>query len=53
MLCKNISLCESSLNDETPIPENAIPGYTYHPWNHPSGARNGGVGIFFTENHYH
>jgi len=41
-----ISLCETSLNDETPIPENAIPGYIYHPWNHPSGARHGGVGPF-------
>jgi len=31
-----ISLCETSLNDETQVPENAIPGYCYHPWNHPS-----------------
>ena len=40
-----ISLCETSLNDETPVPENALPGYKYHPLNHPSGNKNGGVGI--------
>ena len=44
-----ISLCESSLNDDTPVPDNALPGYKYHPLNHPSGQRNGGVGIFFKD----
>ena len=39
-----ISLCETSLNDETPVPENALPGYKYHPLNHPSG-----VGIFYKD----
>ena len=44
-----ISLCETSLNDENPVPENALPGYKYHPLNHPNGNRNGGVGIFYKE----
>ena len=44
-----ISLCETSLNSETVVPENAIPGYIFHPLNHPSGGRHGGVGIFYKE----
>ena len=44
-----ISLCETSLNDEITVPENALPGYLYHPLNNPSGERNGGVGIFYKE----
>ena len=44
-----ISLCETSLNDELTVPENALPGYIYHPLNNPSGERNGGVGIFYKE----
>ena len=44
-----ISLCETSLNDEITVPENALPGYLYHPLNNPSGDRNGGVGIFYKE----
>ena len=44
-----ISLCETSLNSETTVPENAIPGYIFHPLNHPSGGRHGGVGIFYKE----
>ena len=44
-----ISLCETSLNDEITVPENALPGYLYHPLNNPSGERNGGVGIFYKD----
>ncbi len=44
-----ISLCETSLNDETVVPTDAIPGYVFHPLNHPSGERHGGVGIFYKE----
>ena len=44
-----ISLCETSLNTETVVPENAIAGYAFHPLNHPSGGRHGGVGIFYKE----
>ena len=44
-----ISLCETSLSDDLTVPENALPGYTYHPLNSPTGERNGGVGIFFKE----
>ena len=42
-----ISLCETSLNDEVTVPENALPGYIYHPLNNPDGSKNGGVGIFY------
>ena len=44
-----ISLCETSLNDDITVPPDAIPGYTFHPLNHPSGGRHGGVGIFYKE----
>ena len=44
-----ISLCETSLNDTLQVPKNALPGYRYHPCNHPNGERNGGVGIFYKE----
>ena len=44
-----ISLCETSLNEETTVSPNAIPGYYFHPLNHPSGERHGGVGIFYKE----
>ena len=44
-----ISLCETSLNDDLPVPENALPGYKYHPHNHPSGKKKGGVGIFYKD----
>ena len=44
-----ISLCETSLNDEIQIPENLLPGYIYHPLNHPDGRKSGGVGIFYKE----
>ena len=44
-----ISLCETSLNAEISVPENALPGYIYHPLNNPDGSRNGGVGIFYKD----
>ena len=44
-----ISLCETSLDDKTPVPENALPGYLFHPLNNPTGEKNGGVGIFYKE----
>ena len=44
-----ISLCETSLNEETTVPEGILPGYQYHPLNHPDGRKNGGVGIFYKE----
>ncbi len=44
-----ISLCETSLNEATTVSPNAIPGYSFHPLNHPSGERHGGVGIFYKE----
>ena len=44
-----ISLCETSLNDGITVPENALPGYLYHPLNNPNGERNGGVGIFYKD----
>ena len=44
-----ISLCETSLNEETVVPPDAIPGYNFHPLNHPSGGRHGGVGIFYKD----
>ncbi len=31
------------------MPGDAIPGYIFHPLNHPSGERRGGVGIFYKE----
>ena len=42
-----ISLCETSLNNSVSVPENALNGYIYHPCNHPSGEKKGGVGIFY------
>ena len=44
-----ISLCETSLNEETTVPEGILPGYQYHPLNHPDGRKNGGVGIFYKD----
>ena len=44
-----ISLCETSLSDDIKVPDNALPGYIYHPLNNPDGSRNGGVGIFYKD----
>ena len=44
-----ISLCETSLNDDISVPENALPGYIYYPHNNPDGTKNGGVGIFYKD----
>ena len=34
-----ISLCETSLNNDTSVPEGILPGYQYHPLNHPDGKK--------------
>ena len=44
-----ISLCETSLSADITVPENALPGYLYHPLNNPTGEKNGGVGIFYKD----
>ena len=44
-----ISLCETSLGIDEHVPENSLPGYLYHPCNHPSGEKKGGVGIFYKD----
>ena len=44
-----ISLCETSLNGDIQVPENILPGYLYHPLNHPDEKRSGGVGIFYKD----
>ena len=44
-----ISLCETSLNDSNKVDENVLPGYKFHPCNHPDGIASGGVGIFYKE----
>ena len=48
-ICKYdiISLCETSLNDDIQVPEGILPGYLYHPLNHPDGKKSGGVGLFY------
>ena len=42
-----ISLCETSLNDSLKVPDNILNGYIYYGCNHPSGNKQGGVGIFY------
>ena len=42
-----ISLCETSLNEETKIPENSFKNYQFKSANHSSGEKKGGVGIFY------
>ena len=44
-----ISLCETSLNDDTKVPENTLKGYHFFSSDHPSGDKKGGVGIFYKE----
>ena len=44
-----MSLCETSLGNEEALPENIFPGYLYHPCNHPSGEKKGGVGMFYKD----
>ena len=44
-----ISLCETSLNEVTVVPEDIIKGYCFFSSNHPSGDKKGGVGIFYKE----
>jgi len=42
-------LCETSLGTNETVPLNIIPGYLYHPCNHPSGEKKGGVGILYRD----
>ena len=42
-------MCETSLGCDETIPENILPGYIYHPCNHVSGEKRGGVGIFYKD----
>ena len=44
-----ISLCETSLNKDTKVPENTFKGYNFFSLDHPSGDKKGGVGIFYKE----
>ncbi len=44
-----ISLCETSLNETTKVPDNILKGYHFFSSNHPSGDKKGGVGIFYKE----
>ena len=44
-----ISLCETSLNEATKVPENIFAGYNFFSQGHPSGEKNGGVDIFYKE----
>ena len=44
-----ISLCETSLNEVTEVPENILKGYRFFSLNHPSGDKKGGVGVFYKE----
>ena len=44
-----ISLCETSLNEATKVPENILKGYNFISSDHPSGVNKGGVGIFYKE----
>ena len=42
-----ISLCETSLNETTKVPENLLKGYQFISSDHPSGDKKGDVGIFY------
>ena len=44
-----ISLCETSLNEVTKVPENILRGYNFISADHPSGEKKGGVGLFYKE----
>ena len=44
-----ISLCETSLNNDTKVPDNILKGYHFISSDHPSGDKKGGVGIFYKE----
>ena len=41
------SLCETSLNESTEIPDPLLNDYTFIPANHPNNVTNGGVGLFY------
>ena len=42
-------VCETSLNDDTEVPENILKGYHFFSCDHSSGEKKGGVGIFYKE----
>ena len=44
-----ISLCETSLTDETSSQVPVMTGYTYVPANHPDNVSRGGVGLFYKD----
>ena len=44
-----ISLCETSLTNETSKLVPKIEGYTYVPSNHPDDVSHGGVGLFYKD----
>ena len=44
-----ISLCETSLNETTKVPENLLKGYQFISSDHPRGDKKGGVGFFYKE----
>ena len=44
-----ISLCETSLNDDSTAQVPTIEGYTYEPGNHPNNVSHGGVGIYYKD----
>ena len=44
-----ISLCETSLQDNSSDIKNMLPGYVFLSANNPNGTKNGGVGIFYKE----
>ena len=44
-----ISLCETSLNETTKLPENILKGYNFYSLDHPSGEKKGGIGMFYKE----
>ena len=45
----DISLCETSLSNSEFVADNILRGYNYHPHNHTSGEKKGGVGIFYKD----
>ena len=44
-----ISLCETSLTEETTLQVPKIEGYTYEPGNHPDDVSRGGVGVYYKD----
>ena len=42
-----MSLCETSLNESTEIPDSLLNDYTFIAVNHPDNVTHGGVGLFY------